>query len=235
MGLEPRSNLDFFRRRAPVTFLREFFKLSLNLFWPVSCPICGRLGTVLCEGCLTPLFRMQLPRCLSCGGSVPCPLHPNSPEIHSGALYAGHMKILIHQLKYKRFASLGPRLGWGLGQVFTAPVADLLLPVPLHLGSPRRYNQAEGIALGLSRAWGLEVWNAAWWMRRVEARVNLKRSERRALPSDVFEVDGRLKGLRVLLVDDVSTTGTTLSRLASACRKKGAVVVGAYVLAHVPA
>ena len=211
----------------------DLINFALHLFWPVSCPICGRVGEILCEECFLTLFQTQLPRCLSCGRVFPCPSHTNAALIRSGAAYSGRMRTLIHQLKYGRYASLGPRLGWGLGRFFESPKADLLVPVPLHLDSLRRYNQAEGIARGLTRAWRIRTRNAARWTRRVEARVGLTGEERRALPADAFEVE-RIEGLRVILVDDVCTTGMTLSRLALSCQRGGAEVMGAYVLAHVP-
>lgn len=214
--------------------LRLFSDLLLHTLWPVECPVCGRLGAVLCPGCLEALLRPQLPRCLSCGGSAPCPSHPRGAFVRSGALYGGTVRSVIHKLKYGRTRALGPILGRGLSTLWERPDVDVLIPIPLHPRSPRRYNQAEAIASGLGRGWRVPVRELARWACDVPARTGLGREERKRLGAGAFEVASEVQGLRVGLVDDVCTTGTTLSCLASACAAAGARIEGAFVLAHVP-
>jgi predicted amidophosphoribosyltransferase len=137
-------------------------------------------------------------------------------------------------LKYEKYAALGSRIGRAMAGVLPRPDLDALVPVPLHLDSKRRYNQAEVLARGLGDAWGIEVLSAARWVLDVPRHAGASLTERLALPHDVFEFDEDISGLRVGIVDDVCTTGTTLSRLAEAVRASCANVAGAFVIAGVP-
>ena len=217
-----------------VRWVRYCLGLLLHTLWPVACPVCGRMGQVLCGECLSSLLTRQILRCLLCGGPAPCTDHPRSAPILPGAVYEGKVREIIHRLKYGRTRALGPILGRGLAGLHSRPFLDVLIPVPLHLQSSRGYNQAEGIALGLGRVWGIPVRSLARWSYDVPARTRLSRAERRELCVKDFVVAPDVRGLRVGLVDDVCTTGATLSRLASACTAAGARVEAAFVAAHVP-
>ncbi|MDR1377150.1 MAG: hypothetical protein LBJ22_06535 [Synergistaceae bacterium] len=205
-------------------------QLGAHMLWPVSCPVCGALGEVICEPCLRSLFRPTLPRCLLCGEVFPCKIHKESAKIHAGARYEGDMRDLVLTLKRGKYETLGFHLGRGLASIFPRPGLDLLVPVPLHLKSARRYNQSAAIARGLGEVWNMEVRDAARWTADVTTRAGLNAAERLSLSSEVFDLKD-VAGLRIALVDDVCTTGSTLARLAKAARERGADVVGAFVLA----
>jgi predicted amidophosphoribosyltransferase len=143
------------------------------------------------------------------------------------------MRELVLMLKHGKYEALGFQMGRVLAEVFARPPLDILVPVPLHLKSKRRYNQAEAIARGLGSVWGVPVRSAARWRSHVPSRAGMGMAQRRALSSDMFEFDEDVAGIRVGFVDDVCTTGTTLSRLAGAARAQGAEVEGAFVVAGV--
>lgn len=112
-------------------------------------------------------------------------------------------------------------MGQTLGRTFPRPEADALVPVPLHIESARSFNQSEALAQGLRKEWGIPVLDALAWRERRTGQATLEEKERRNMPSGAITV-GR-KGLaekQVVLVDDVSTTGTTL------CRAREAIVRG---------
>jgi len=144
------------------------------------------------------------------------------------------MKDVILALKYGRYKAIGPKLGSAMAGFFARADLDLLVPVPLHLKSKRRYNQAESIAAGLGGVWGIDVRSAARWTANVPPRAGLGAAERMSLQSDVFAFDYDISGLRIGLVDDVCTTGSTLAALAKAARSSGAESICAFVAAHVP-
>jgi ComF family protein len=112
---------------------------------------------------------------------------------------------------------------------------DRVVPVPLHSQrfAERGFNQAEQLAGILCSVRGLHL--DANRTRRVVAtpsQQGLGRSARKANLRHAFAVDGDLSGQRVLLVDDVMTTGTTLNTLALEVRGAGASWVGAVTLAR---
>lgn len=212
----------------------SLMELCAHMIWPVSCPVCGMVGRVLCDTCLRSLTKVTLPRCLWCGRPIPCRMHGGEAKIRAGFLYEGDMRGIILMLKHGGYETMGARIGRAMAEIFARPDVDILIPVPLHRRSRRRYNQAEAIAEGLGVVWNIEVRGAARWSREVATRTGMKKEERFALSRDAFECDAEIGGLRVALVDDVCTTGTTLARLGLACRVAGAEVAGAFVAADVP-
>jgi len=144
------------------------------------------------------------------------------------------MKDVILALKYGGYEAIGFRLGKAMANVFTRPDADVLVPVPLHLKSKRRFNQAESIAAGLGEVWGITARNAARWSVDVSPRAGMRAAERLSLKSDAFAFDEDISSLRAAFVDDVCTTGSTLAGLAKAAKVDGANVSCAFVAAHVP-
>jgi ComF family protein len=118
--------------------------------------------------------------------------------------------------------------------------ADVIAPVPLHRWRlwHRRYNQAALLALALGRAGGVPVVPDLLVRRkRTPSQGGLNRTERRRNVRGAFVVRpghaARVKGARVLLVDDVLTTGATVSECAKALRRAGAAAVDIAVLARV--
>lgn len=204
------------------------------MFWPVSCPLCGAVGEILCGPCLRSLMKPQLPRCLWCGEHAPCKIHKSGEKIYPASIYEGGMKEIILAFKYGGYEAIGPKLGKAMSEVLPYPDIDVLIPVPLHLKSERRYNQAESIAAGLGKAWNIKVLCAARWTLDVAPRAGLGMNDRLSLRSGVFAFGKNITGLRVGFVDDVCTTGSTLSALAKAAASRGAVPVRAFAAAHVP-
>lgn len=109
---------------------------------------------------------------------------------------------------------------------------DALVPVPLHIGSVRPFNQAFEIAKGLGQALGAPVFDVLSWREELSCQVSKSPVERRMLPEGVivFKDDVDVpEGKGIIIVDDVCTTGTTIERCRKALEKKGFQVVGAVV------
>jgi competence protein ComFC len=148
---------------------------------------------------------------------------------------------VIHRYKYQRERWFEPFLT-GLLTEAALPMLreegwDLIVPVPLHRlkKAEREFNQAERLALGLSRASGRPL--AAGALRRVEvtrSQTRLSRDERTANVRHAFVAGSgvNLDGRRVVLVDDVLTTGATTSACARVLRRAGAAEVCVWTVAR---
>ncbi len=208
--------------------------LVLHFLWPLSCPVCGRLGSPLCRECLLGLVGAEPGRtsCSECLGPYPCPNHPGAFPVRSLTSFGGLPRELVHRLKYGSLKCLGKPLGDLMGRRFQPPGRVILVPVPLHRGSGRAFNQSLEIARGISREWGCAVAEKLAWKARRPSQVGLSPGLRKKLPQGSIAWKGAIdKGLPVVLVDDVCTTGATLRVAAGAVRAAGGRVAGALVWA----
>lgn len=130
---------------------------------------------------------------------------------------------VIHDMKYRRFPSLGVRIGEIIGAELKMAGffdgADMIVPVPMHWTKKvrRGYNQTEYIAEGLSAATGLPATDAVEATRSHRTQTAMTLEERQRNLSGSFRVKDipSLRGKGVVLVDDVCTTGATLRTLAA--------------------
>ena len=106
---------------------------------------------------------------------------------------------------------------------------DGIVPVPLHRGSTRSFNQAREISIGLGQELGLPVVDVLQWAREQSPQARGNAVQRRLLPADAIVcVRPHLPAGRFILVDDVRTTGTTLLRGKTALDMEG-LKVGAFM------
>ncbi len=220
---------------------------AATALFPQQCFACGVASgsDVLCRACFAGLPGAGAARCPVC--AIPQPLgeicgdclrHPPSFDATRAALdYGFPVDKLVQALKYgHRLAS--SRLFVDLMAGLPAPQADLVMPMPLHsvrLAS-RGFNQAAELARPLARHWGLPVLLDGI-VRDVDTRpqAGLPWKERTANVRGAFRVTSRVEGLRVVVVDDVMTTGATLAELARTLKDVGAVSVENRVVARTPA
>lgn len=142
---------------------------------------------------------------------------------------------VIRGLKYRRLDYLATAWAAALFDRVqsTLPPLDAVVPIPLHwfrrLG--RGYNQADLLASGLARRMGLPKL-ALRRRRSTPAQTTQSATERRRNLRGAFTAPPSVRGLRMLLVDDIVTTGSTLRAAASALRAAGATAVTALTLAR---
>jgi ComF family protein len=219
----------------------------LDLFFPKRCAGCGREGAFLCGQCIALLEPLEPPWCATCGLPLPqgapcrsCQETPLSLEgIRSLYAYQHPLREALLQFKYHGVRAVGAELAVVLARYVTAYAlpADLLVPVPLFSDRRRQrgYNQAEVLAEELSRRAPLPCVPKA--LRRVrhtppQARL-ASRAERFANVAGAFAADQHtVLGKRVLLIDDVCTTGATLSACGAALRTAGAATVWGLTVAR---
>ena len=193
---------------------------------------------------------LLVPRCAGCGepGSwfcVPCrdQCEPVAQEgrlaLRAAGAHAGPLRAAIHRLKYGSepglAADLGALVALELARDLASGVTvDAIVPVPLHpsRAAARGYDQAMLLARAVAARADLPLRSALHRIRGGRPQVELDRTARAANIRGAFVAEASsLRGLRVALVDDVATTGATLSDAAAAARSAGARAVRAYVAA----
>lgn len=230
-------------------FINRAFNNFLDLLYPVSCLGCGKNLTsneeVLCVQC-----RINLPvtdLTITSSSSVTLQFMGRIPFdfVYSYVIFSkkGIVQRLVHQIKYKGQKEAGTVLGRWFGYELKekcgeVTLSDLLISVPLHPVRRRQrgFNQSEYIADGLAEALQMPVNYEALKRIRFEASQTRKgKVSRRENVSDVFTVTNAeaIRGKRVILVDDVLTTGATLEACAHQLLKAGCQSVGVLTLAAV--
>ena len=206
---------------------------------PFKCVLCFSKETVnaVCPPCLADLRRLRIinscRRCALphaapiCGGCLSQP--PAFDAITAPFIYAPPLDALVKHFKYGD--------GWQLAKLMAQllpppPAADMVLPVPLHWRRERErgFNQARELA---KRA-HLRHHDGVLW-RIVETMPQASLPDRRARHNNVkgvFRVDGDVRGLSLLLVDDVMTSGATINEAAKVLKAAGANTVSALVFAR---
>lgn len=204
-------------------------KILSHILFPVLCPVCGKLGSHGCEGCLIEQVIPLIPRCSSCSGIFPCGRHSKAFPVISGNLHEDLPRKIVLILKYGNDPQLGRIMGKVIARRLMKIEADFIVPVPLHRGTRRKFNQASLIAEGISTQWDIDVFDCLSWSNKT-ANQSSKASleERRSLPLDIIKVTKK-PGRRysAVIVDDVVTTGSTLLRCAGSLEKAGIAVKAA--------
>jgi ComF family protein len=227
---------------------RQAWSGFIDLLFPPRCGGCQAAGSLWCEACRAAVKPLEPPWCEKCGQPsvsdqlcVNCRANPLQIEkIRSVALFEGALRNAIHRFKYERLASMAEPFGEMLAAYWRAEQlsADWLIPVPLHPSRERDrgYNQSDLLARQLARRVNVPL--SSRGLRRTRAtaiQMTLNAAERRGNVAGAFEcVEPRVRGARVVIVDDVSTTGATLEACAQAVLKAGAASVMGLTLARTP-
>lgn len=224
---------------------RRLLEPLLNLVFPPHCVTCGALGAWFCPACRDQVQIQQPPLCQRCGrpitsGSIcgHCRRHPPLVDgLRSVAPHRQPLSKAIHALKYEGVRVLAAPLGTFMAEyaIDLGLAADVLVPVPLHRSRERQrgYNQSRLLALEISARVGWPVVDALTRLRNTPAQVGLSRAQRLDNVRGAFcATDATVSGRRVLLIDDVCTTGATLGACAEALRRAGAHSVWALTLAR---
>lgn len=225
-------------------FYRSFWG-ALDLLFPPTCVGCGKAGIRWCAECQKQVKILNGAVCDVCGlplekSGVCDSCRSDRPHFHSlraWAVFDGPVQSALHRLKYRRDISLGDEIAFQMTP-FVQELnwnIDMIVPIPLgrQRMKQRGYNQVAMIAKPLAMALGAR-YAPTILMRRKETRsqVGLSKIERRTNVQDAFQAGTGVAGKTVLVMDDVSTTGSTLSSSANALYAAGAKDVYALTAAR---
>ena len=214
--------------------LKRGWEAALDILFPRRCVGCGRQGAFICPACLD-----AMPRLASDPGFRAAPDDPAALDSLTAAFaFEGVVRQAVHQLKYGHLRGLAPILATRLHAEVRErlPAADLIIPVPLHPTRRRErgFNQSALLARGLTALSLIPIDEAA--LRRTRHHPPQARTAdlaaRRVNVRGAFRASGIPDGCRVILMDDVATSGATLNAAAAALKADGAAEVHGLTLAR---
>lgn len=239
--------------------IKNWIKRGLDLLYPAWCQICRNQPASpdaghVCQECIARIKPVNPPYCAKCG--APYPGHittefrcSNCADARFHFDYArsavqatGVALEIIHRYKYKQAVWFEPLLGRLLATAAAPDLSagqwDLIVPVPLHPARERErgFNQAARLAMFLARATGIPV-NTSLLIRKkyTHTQTTLNRRERARNMVGAFGLarhDTDLARKRIVLVDDVFTTGATTDACAAVLKRHGSAKVCVWTLAR---
>lgn len=243
----------------PKVILKGIASSLMDLFLPPHCHLCntpvsGSEPIHICKECIASLPIITGPVCSTCGipfkgagSSHVCGRCITSPPPYKAAraamLYEAGCRDMIHSLKYngktpvrRPLALLTAKL---LADFVASCAPDFIVPVPLHVSRLRTRGFNQSILLGevLSSEWGVPLLRQGLIRNKPTIpQVELSREQRLSNLRGVFEAKEIqiFAGKKIIMIDDVFTTGSTLSESAKAILDAGASEVFAATVAHAP-
>jgi len=234
----------------------DLLEAAVSLLYPSVCTICGRsvgAGEYLCDQCEAKTVRIVAPFCQKCSepfegaitSAFTCANCAHRTIYFDAAVAAyrgrGIVRQMIHEFKYGRQIHLRHLVARWLhaaldDERLCGRRFDVIVPVPLHPARQRErgFNQASLLAELLSAQTSIPAKPVLERIRYTTTQTALDRSERMENLHNAFRLrkNADVRGLRVLLVDDVLTTGSTLNECARLLKRAGALSVHAATAAR---
>ena len=221
--------------------LQKSSQTLFDLLYPPQCVCCNASQEWLCSTCHEKIPFILNKVCQLCGTPVneaspcnQCHRHPlyHIDGIRVAAYYEDNpLRVAIHAFKYNNQKVLAATLAAILAQLYKRHnlTADVIVPVPLHRSrfKERGYNQSELLARQLGTILTLPVNTSALKRtRKTQTQMSLGAGDRKKNVSGAFACQNdSLANLKVLLIDDVCTTGSTLDSCAAGLKQMGVALV----------
>ena len=215
----------------------------LDVVAPERCAACGRGEVPLCDPCRRSLVFLRPPLCACCGAETAWPVERciecarrrlSFRNARAAVVYDERARLLVAGWKERGLRRLAASLADIVARTVPLLPADALVFVP---GDPDRtrwrgHNTAADLAYALAERWSVDVAPALERTRRVPRQRSLPRARRRVNTRGSFRASARPPA-HVVLIDDVYTTGATVSAAARALRAAGARTVDVVTFARV--
>lgn len=231
-----------------IRILRNTVSTSVDLLFPKRCVGCDVEGAFLCEECSDDLPLLEPPYCFICSqpGDLMVRLCRRCWErplqidgIRSAYRFEGAIRNAVHSLKYRNLRAMAPVLAGLLADFVVSQrmEADLLVPAPLHPKRERSRGYNQSLLLARETGALLNMKTSSDALRRVQntpsqASVSSE-EERQVNVANAFRAEPDLVGgKRVIILDDVCTTGATLEACSLALKAAGAVSAQGLTLAR---
>ena len=222
----------------------------LGLVYDNTCPSCEQLADSLstfplCRACISSATGYHGPACRqcakpfasrfshTCGDCLSDP--PAFDRALSYGLYEGVLMESVHLMKFKGARRLARRFGLMLSSLDIPLDADMVLPVPMTGAAliNRGFNQSALMAEALGRQTGIPFrLHLLHKVKETPPQVGLSRSARMKNMRGAFRAEPDVEGMRIIILDDVITTGATMRECARALKNTGAVEVTALSIAR---
>jgi ComF family protein len=221
--------------------LISFFNISLiqplfDLFFPALCFICGRRleknRKIICASCFH-----QIPRSDPSAAEVLASVR----EFNTAFIlfdFNETVRLLIHLFKYKGYLSLAEYFAEAVAETFPCLLSnhyDFIMPVPLHQTRQRErgFNQSAVLGAALGKKLNLPLLeNILTRQRNTLSQTHLNKSQRMQNVNGAFICRDIPSAARILIIDDVITTASTINACCHTLRKAGAAAIDALALAH---
>jgi ComF family protein len=238
--------------------LKDILTGIANVLFPCRCPLCNttihdRPAQNICASCAARINPIRSPLCPACGVPFPaanagdhlcgdCLLSPRAfTKARAVGRYEDVLLTAIHDFKYREKAALGKILGKMMADHdypdFHIPSYTVIMPVPLHVSRlrERAFNQALILARAVAKKYDIPL-DFTSLKRNLATRpqIALGKTERQSNVRGAFAVPEpeKVKGKKIIVIDDVYTTGSTLNECARILVKGGAAEVAALTLAR---
>ena len=234
----------------------NWFRALIDVIIPPRCLLCGKTihsDNSLCADCFSKINFISRPYCAHCGYPLPTLLN-DSLYCSNCLTHKSHFRLCRSAVKYDEFSKklildfkFSDRLenqkllaNWLFlaGHDIFEKGIDIIIPVPLHYARlfKRKYNQSAVLAAGLSKLSGFHVdYKSLRKVRHTTPQIQCSGKQRTKNVRNAFEVISpeNIQNKRIVLIDDVFTTGATLTECAKALEKAGAKSVDALTIARV--
>lgn len=226
--------------------IRKVADIIVDTLFPKTCPICdktiGRKETI-CNKCINKIHYIEEPKCKKCGKQLNeeeteyCADCRVTKHIYNAGiaafLYDDIISKSIYRFKYHNRRTYAQYYGQAIFKKYEKQIrrwdADVIIPVPVHEKKliKRGYNQAELIARELGKCLGMDV-DGCYLQRIVDTKPQkeMARNERKKNLENAFKIcDNVVKYNKIILVDDIYTTGSTIDECAQVLIEGGATTV----------